>query len=64
MSDTSVTPMDCSLSGFSSYGLSQQEYWSALPFSPPGDPPDLGIKLESLGHQGSPGLQENLVNDL
>ena len=55
--------MDCSPSGSYSYGLSQQEYWSVLPFSSPGDFPDLGIKLESLSHQGSPGLQENLVDD-
>ena len=25
-------------------GLSQQEYWSGLPFPPPEDLPDLGIK--------------------
>ena len=25
-----------------------QEYWSGLPFSPPGDLADLGIKLASL----------------
>ena len=61
--DTFVTPMDCSPSGSCSYGLSQQEYWSVLPFSSPGDVPDLGIKLESASHQGGPGLQENLVND-
>ena len=42
---------------------SQQEYWSELPFSPPGDLPDPGIILcllqwevdsLSLSHQGSP----------
>ena len=27
-----------------SMGLSRQEYWSGLPFSPPGDLPDPGIK--------------------
>ena len=26
--------------------LSRQEYWSGLPFLPPGDPPDPGIKPE------------------
>ena len=28
-------------------GLSGQEYWSGLPFPPPGDLPDLGIKPAS-----------------
>ena len=28
--------------------FSRQEYWSGLPFPPPGDHPDLGIKPESL----------------
>ena len=30
-----------------SIGLSRQEYWSGLPFPPPGDLPDPGFKLES-----------------
>ena len=30
-----------------SLGFSRQEYWSGLPFSSPGDLPNLGIKLES-----------------
>ena len=29
------------------HGASQQEYWSGLPFPPPGDPPDPGIELAS-----------------
>ena len=29
-------------------GLSQQEYWSGLPFSPPGDLPNPGIEPASL----------------
>ena len=29
-----------------SMGLFQQEYWSGLPFPPPSDLPDLGIKPE------------------
>ena len=46
-----------------SLGCSRQEYWSGLPCSPPGDPPNLGIKPTSaalqvdslpLSHQGSP----------
>jgi len=28
-------------------GFPRQEYWSALPFAPPGDLPDLGIEPES-----------------
>ena len=32
-------------------GFSRQEYWSGLPYSPPGDLPDLGIK------PGPPALQ-------
>ena len=35
-----------------SVGLSRQEYWSGLPFPPPGDLPDPGIK------PASPTLQE------
>ena len=31
-----------------SMGFSRQEYWSGLPFPPPGDIPDPGIKLLSL----------------
>ena len=31
-----------------SMGISRQEYWSGLPFPPPGDLPDLGIKPASL----------------
>ena len=30
-----------------SMGLSQQEYWSELPFPPPGELPDPGIEPES-----------------
>ena len=29
-------------------GFSRQEYWSGLPFPPPGDLPNPGIKLTSL----------------
>ena len=39
-------------------GFSRQEYWSALPFPPPGDLPDSGIKprspalqADSLSHE-------------
>ena len=39
--------MDCSLPGPSVHGISQQEYWSALPFPPPGDLPHPGVKRVS-----------------
>ena len=32
-----------------SMGFSRQEYWNGLPFLPPGDLPNLGIKPTSLG---------------
>ena len=34
----------CSLPGSSVMGLSRQEYWGGLPFHPPSDLPDPGIK--------------------
>ena len=37
--------MDCSLAGSSVYRILQQEYWSGLPRSPPGDLPDPGLNL-------------------
>ena len=49
-------PMDCSLHQASpSMGFSRQEYWSRLPFPPPGDLPDPGIK------PGSPALQADAL---
>ena len=39
--------MDCSLPGFSVHGIFQ-EYWSGLPFPPPGDFPNPGIEPISL----------------
>ena len=41
-------PMDCSLPGSSVHGISQQEYWSGLPFPSPGNLPDPGVKTSSL----------------
>ena len=41
--------MDCSHKDPLSMGLSRQENCSGLPFSPPGDLPDPGIKPESSG---------------
>ena len=40
--------MACSPPGSSAHGILQAEYWSGLPFLPPGDLPDPGIKLSSL----------------
>ena len=39
-----------------SMGFSGQEYWSGLPFPPPGDPPDPGIE------PGSPALQADSLS--
>ena len=36
--------MDCSLPGSSAHGFSRQGYWNGLPFPPPGDLPNTGIK--------------------
>ena len=52
-----------------SMGFPRQEYWSGLPFPPPGDPLDSGIEPTSpalqadsllLSHQGSPPKSEDL----
>ena len=40
--------MDCSPAGSSVHGILQEEYWSGLPFPPPGDLPDPGIEPKSL----------------
>ena len=55
-----------------SMGFPRQEYWDGLPFSPPGDVPDAGIKpmspaleggfFTSKSHQGSPLLNRVLTN--
>ena len=39
--------MDCSPPGFSARGILQARILGGLPFPPPGDPPNAGIKLES-----------------
>jgi len=38
--------------------FSKQEYWSGLPFPPPGDLPDLGIETESPALQSDSLLSE------
>ena len=44
--------------------FSRQGYWSGLPFSPPGDLPDPGIKPESPALQAGSLLSEPLGNPL
>ena len=39
-----ATPWTVTYHAPPSMGFSRQEYWSGLPFPPPGDLPDLGIK--------------------
>ena len=41
---TLCNPMNCNLQASLSMGFSRQEYWSGLPFPPPGDLPDPGMK--------------------
>ena len=48
LSLTVCDPMDCNLAGSSVHGFFKQEYWSGLPWPPPGDLPDPGIKPASL----------------
>ena len=57
---TLCDPVNCSLPGFS-VGFSRQEYWSGLPFPPPGDLPDPGINLLSLM---SPALADRLFTTI
>ena len=45
-----ATPWTVAYQAPPSMGFSRQEYWSGLPFPPPGDIPDPGIEL------GSPAL--------
>ena len=58
-----VTPWTVACQATRSMGFSRQEYWSGLPFPPPGDLPNPGIKSASsslqvdslpLSHEGSP----------
>ena len=46
-----VTPWTVSCQAPLSMGFFRQEYWSRLPFPPPGYPPDPGIKPGSLALQ-------------
>ena len=58
-----VTPWTVACEATRSMGFSRQEYWSGLPFPPPGDLPNPDIKSASsalqvdslpLSHEGSP----------
>ena len=42
-----LSVMSTSLPASSVHGISQQEYWTGLPFSPPGDLPDPGSQPKS-----------------
>ena len=42
--ETLCDPMDCSPPGSSVHAIFRQEYWSGLPFPPPGDLPDPRIE--------------------
>ena len=44
-----VTPRTAAHQAPLSMGFSRQEDWSGLPFPPPGDPPDPGIKPDDSG---------------
>ena len=56
---TLVTPWTVSRQAPLSMGFSRQEYWSGLPFPPPGDLPDPGME------PGSPALQvDSLLTEL
>ena len=50
--------MDYNPPGFSVHGSSRQESWSGLPFSSPGDLPDLGIEPRSPALQSDSLLSE------
>ena len=55
--------MDCRPPGSSVHGISRQEYWSGLPFPPPGDLPDPGIKPKSPESPAlAGGFVKNIVN--
>ena len=49
MSNSFTTPWTVAHQVPLSMGFSKQEYWSGLPFPPPGDLPDPGIEPSSLG---------------
>ena len=50
-----VTPWTAARQAPLSMGFSRQEYWSGLPFPPPGDLPDPGMEPMSLASPASAG---------
>ena len=48
MTDSFVVPWTVACQASLSMGFPRQEYWSGLPFPPPGDLPDPGIEPLSL----------------
>jgi len=53
-----MTPWTIAHQALLSMEFSRQEYWSGLPFLPPEDLPDPGIKLGSLAVQADSLLSE------
>ena len=73
MYDSFATPWTVTGQGPLSLGLPRQEYWSGFRFPSPGDLPNSGMEPESpallavslpLSHQGSPNLQDEVINIL
>ena len=58
MSNSFATPQTLTRQAPLSMELSRQEYWSGLPFPPPGDLPNPGIKPGSPALQADPLLPE------
>ena len=52
MSDSSATPWTVARQSPLSMGSPRQEYWSGLPFLPPGDLPNPGVEPESSALAG------------
>ena len=57
----SATPWTVTGQARLSMGFYRREYWSGLPFPPPGDLPDPGIKPRSLALHAGSLLSEPLV---
>ena len=58
VSDSFVTPWTVARQAPLSMGFSRQEYWSGLPFPPPGDLPSPGIEPRSPALQADSLLSE------
>ena len=56
VSNSSVTPWTVGCQAPLSIGIPRQEYWSGVPFPPPGDPPNLGLNLSLLHLLGATGV--------